>query len=215
MIQVSLFGIGILLLMASWKYMLHPSMLDSARDRLFDLRENVRTYFISSGKGLEHPAYGALRALINSHLRYTEEITFGRIVAQMVWLKDHEAAYQRVRKDVDKALAVQDATVQAYAREVRIKSALIVMDYAVKTSLAGIFLSLIGFVIIYAHKLLEASRRSFKASGGRGQAVSFAQAAAWSAALFALSAQFAGVGREVALTAMEEGALHASEPCRT
>ncbi|ENO85548.1 MAG: hypothetical protein E6Q99_07555 [Elusimicrobia bacterium] len=214
MIQVTMLGVGLLLLMATWKFMLRPSMLDASRDRLFDLRESMRAHFIQSGHGLNAPAYHALRGLLNSHLRYTEEITFFGVLHQMVWLQGHQDTHRNLRADVDRQFAVSDPGLAAYIREVRAKSAVIVLDYAVKSSLAGLLLALVGFAVIYTRKALAMLRQSLNTSG-RTPAAAFVQAAAWSGALLALSAQVGGVGRDVALAAMEEGALHAAAPGHT
>lgn len=211
MIQVTMLGVGLLLLMASWKFMLRPSMLDATRDRLFDLRESVRVHFIESGHGLNAPAYHALRGLLNSHLRYTEEITFFGVLHQMAWIQGHQDTHRHLRAEVDRQFAVSDPGLAAYIREVRVKSAVIVLDYAVKSSLAGLLLALVGFAVIYARKAANAVRQTLQASG-RAPVAAFVQAAAWSGALLALSAQVGGVGRDIALAAMEEGALHTAAP---
>ncbi len=211
MIQVTMLGVGLLLVMATWKFMLRPSMLDATRDRLFDLRESMREHFIQTGHGLNAPAYRALRGLLNSHLRYTEEITFFGVLHQMIWLKGHQDAYRHLRADVDRQFAVSDPGLAAYIREVRAKSAGIVLDYAVKSSLAGLLLALGGFAVIFTRKAFAMVRQALNTSG-RAPAAAFVQAAAWSGALLALSAQIGGVGRDVALAAMEEGALHSAAP---
>ncbi|AWI79454.1 hypothetical protein CEW87_08780 [Parazoarcus communis] len=214
MSQVTLLGIGLLLLLATWKFMLRPSMLDATRDRLFDLRESVRTHFIESGRGLTDPAYRAVRDLLNSHLRYTEEITFFGVMYQMTWFKFNEESAKHMRKVLDSHMAAHDPRLDDFIKEVRVKSAVVVLDYAVKSSLVGLLLALAGFVVIYAQKVIVAIHQAMKATG-RAPATAFVQAAAWSGALLALSAQVGGVGRDQALAAMEEGALHASEPCHT
>ena len=44
---------------------------DVARDRLFDLRDEWREFFISNGLSMELPEYAKVRGMINDYLRYT------------------------------------------------------------------------------------------------------------------------------------------------
>jgi len=60
--------LGLCFIWALWQKV----CLDSCRDRLFDLREDVRDHFVNS-VGLGHPLYKEIRDAINAIIRFTEE----------------------------------------------------------------------------------------------------------------------------------------------
>lgn len=72
-------GIGILGILVWWRSWTKTS-LDNARDRLFDLRDRNRKWFIENGYNLNHPLYKEMRDCINALLRYTETARFSTFV---------------------------------------------------------------------------------------------------------------------------------------
>ena len=67
--ELIFFGINILLVMAVWHFMLRPSILDHSRDRLFDLRDELRFSFLENNWDIGSASYKRLRDLVNRHLR--------------------------------------------------------------------------------------------------------------------------------------------------
>jgi len=135
MYQMSLTGLGILLIMASWRFMLKPSQLDRTRDRLFDLRdEELRSGFLKHEEGLNHPLYIKLRDLLNDHLRYTNKITFAEYVLMVLWMKrNHETVEKALEKHKDEYLC-DDASLNELSREIRLKASGVMIVHMVESS---------------------------------------------------------------------------------
>lgn len=205
MFEMTLLGLGLLLIMVTWKFMLKPSLLDSTRDQLFDLRESVREHYIKTGKGLSDPSYVALRNLLNAHLRFTEQITFLRVIFAITWRNEHAEAFAAMHRDFDKTLEAQSAETQKYVQGVRLNASVAMLDYAAKSSLLGWTCIAIGGVIGACMKISQAcSVRTLSPAGA------FLHVAAWLGAI-AVTPQLSATvtGRNTAQAVMEECALHA------
>lgn len=151
--ELTLFGFGILAMLAGWRYAWRPTALDCARDRLFDLRESVREDFIARGWGLAHPMYKTLRDLINGHLRYTERVHFFGLIAFHVKLASRPELRATLKTNVERRLSCDDAEVAKYGASVREKAALIMLAYVIETSAIALVLVMIGMAILAVRKL--------------------------------------------------------------
>jgi hypothetical protein len=78
--EVIKFILFIFLLMAAWNYVILPSNLDSSRDQLFDLRDELRAHFIEKGWDISLSKYGETRAAINGYLRFIDETSIWRLM---------------------------------------------------------------------------------------------------------------------------------------
>ena len=74
-------GFGILGFLLAWNFLWRPTLLDDTRDRLFDLRDAARAWFVKNGYGLAHPAYLELRGMLNASIRYTEKLSLAKFMA--------------------------------------------------------------------------------------------------------------------------------------
>ncbi|MGK8222250.1 hypothetical protein ACRS2S_19700 [Achromobacter xylosoxidans] len=138
MIETTLLGIGILVLMATWRWMARPTYLDQARDQLFDLRDDcVRPFFLRHEKGLHHPQYIALRNLINGHLRYTESVSLLGFVAMVIWMSRNVDAARVLQSRHEAVFDTDEIEVQKFSEETRRRATWIMLGYAIKTSLIG------------------------------------------------------------------------------
>lgn len=58
---------------------------DVARDRLFDLRDEWREFFVANGLSMELPEYAKVRGMINDYIRYTARFRlFGLLFTALV-----------------------------------------------------------------------------------------------------------------------------------
>ena len=55
-----------------WKITLR----DWVRDRLFDLRDEWRTYWVATGRDMNAKTYKDVRDYLNNYLRYTNDLRF-------------------------------------------------------------------------------------------------------------------------------------------
>ena len=141
-------GIAILLALSSWWFVYKPSLLDKTRDELFDLRQEVRDYFLQSGRGLDHPLYAALRDLINGHLRYTESLTMSRFVVWAHWHSKHPTEAEQLRLRGEAPLQTNDRELAAFAMNVRLRAAGHMYGHMLANTVPGlIVLALVGTML--------------------------------------------------------------------
>ena len=79
MINTVLFGIDLILIYIAWSFFLKRSILDHFRDKLFDIRDDIRLYYIENKIPLTDKTYIKIRNLLNSHLRFTEQLSLFKI----------------------------------------------------------------------------------------------------------------------------------------
>ena len=114
--ETILFGIGIILIVAGWHFIWMPTVLDSARDKLFDLRDQtVRSYFVQKAIPLDNKIYQELRTLINGHLRHTESLTFFGFMSMLAWVEKNGDISSEIRKRIEKRFDSEDAELKAFA----------------------------------------------------------------------------------------------------
>ncbi|UGA37811.1 hypothetical protein JOS77_28325 [Chromobacterium haemolyticum] len=198
MVELSLFGLGLLGLMAAWKFMLMPALRDNARDRLFDLREEVREEFLSK-HSLNHPAYIELRTLINGHLRFVEEVSF---LGFMLRLRLNAKLGPRP-KSIENKHPRYNNELSEYMDLIRAKSYIIVLNYMIKTSFLAWIVVLIGGIVLFTQK----AKGMLKDLGnGNGIHLSLARLAIIS---FVTMTSMFGLGSQAsARTTLENCALH-------
>lgn len=204
-IELILFGVGVLAMLVSWRWMIKPTLLDTTRDKLFDLREEVRAFFLVRPRGLEDPIYANTRGLINGHLRNTEELTFFRFVAALVWLERNKDAAKEISEKVNRRFKSDDQDVARYVYEVRRRAIFIMLGYAGTTSVLALALIAVGYIIQPFLWVAKAINSIF--TGRAAHAVFAAQAAA---VVIAVTACVGLGGRAAAQAAMEDCALYQS-----
>lgn len=88
-------GLNILIIMAIWHFAVKKTLLDHTRDKLFDLRDELRRVYVEREWALDTELYGNLRSMINAYLRYTENYSVWQVVAVRVELSKQEKAVLR------------------------------------------------------------------------------------------------------------------------
>jgi hypothetical protein len=204
--EVLLCGIGLLLCLASWRWMYQPSLLDQARDKIFDLRQDVRSHFIEKGYGLDHPIYKALRDLINGHLRYTRDASLIRFLYMVFFMQRNPVFARQYKTKMDKQFASKDKDLELFANNVRMMVFAFMLEYLVKKSLVLLVMLRLAIAFAWLKRVATAAKRAMV---GEFTAGAFARAAALSGALLTLGSLFGVGSRTVAQEAMESCALRA------
>lgn len=115
-------GVTILLLLFFWKHAWQKTLLDTSRDHLFDLRDELRLWFIEKGYGLEHPVYQELRNMINRYLLHTEKLTVSSFIAFCYFDAKGDEYDRDALKKFDTLLRTDDARLAEYISKVRKKA---------------------------------------------------------------------------------------------
>lgn len=149
--ELTILGINIMLLMAIWKFMLRKTMLDSSRDKLFDLRDELRSAFIKNGWDLNSPSYKHLRDLVNGYLRFTEEMSVSRVAYINATIKKDKELLTYQHDRIVKIFASSNPAQKRFIDDFRKRAVAVSMNYAVFSSgwLLLISLCVFPFVAIW------------------------------------------------------------------
>ena len=141
MIDALFFGINFLLILLIWRFGWKVVALNKARDDLFEIRDELRDYFIGNEIPLTHASYKQLRDRINNYIRFTEEATLINLMCFSLAIdknKEIQDIYIRISKEKDKIF--ENEVIKQFADNVRTKAAETLTVYMVKTSVIGVFL---------------------------------------------------------------------------
>ena len=83
-----MFQIGVYFLLFAatvwiWTSLWRQTMLDKYRDRMFDVRDSLRDYFLEHSLSLSEPAYLNIRSSINRSIHFLGSITFLKLLHQI------------------------------------------------------------------------------------------------------------------------------------
>lgn len=156
-------GFNGLLLLAVWNLMLKKTILDTHRDRLFELRDHLREQFINNGWSLESPIYRRLRDLINGYLRFTTRFSLAKFLFLESNVKKNKELTTALKIQLTKEFSVATDEQLAFVEQFRRQALSVMMDYMILSSGPLIICTviLIPFVALYvfAHFLIFALRR--------------------------------------------------------
>ncbi len=159
MINTIFFGINIILSILIWKLILKPSILDHFRDKLFDLREETRVYYIVNDIPVSDSSYKNLRGLLNNYLRFTESMSFVGIIFLAKKIYKNKELYEYITREVESKFKFQNEQLDIIAKKVRENSSGIVLNYIVFSSpiLISLFISIIpiGIFLMLAKKTIN------------------------------------------------------------
>lgn len=135
MAEIIHFTIWLVALMAAWR-LWKRTLRDDARDRLFDLRDEWRTYWVDSGLDMSHPHYGYTRNEINSFLRSTAQ---WRMLDSWYIAKNRkriDAVVSEYRQRRRAEPAAPDAETERISRRMRGEAVDVLRAYMLLTSVA-------------------------------------------------------------------------------
>lgn len=208
--ELALTGIGIVLCAITWRGMWKPSTLDTARDRLFDLRDRqVRGWFLEHGIPLDHPIYVALRDLLNGMLKNTDTLTFSHVVWLLAWAEEHPDIEARRRKILEARFATDDPRLKQLVREVRENASGVMFAYVIESSPAALFFALMGAIAVFVARACRWVITVFRNGGGMVRAPLRTHLAA---ALLTCATLMGLTSRATAQATMEEKAFSVQYP---
>ena len=131
---------------------------DIVRDRLFDLRDEWRSFFVDNGLSMELPEYAKVRDFINHYLRYSCRL---RLVG-LLYLASHVAddMLENSSARIDADLASANPLVSKEIGRIRREAVRAVQEYMILTSLLFVPLSALAAIDVAAHRFREPLRRA-------------------------------------------------------
>lgn len=150
-----LLGFGMLLGFFVWKAW-KKTALDQCRDRLFDIRDDARRYFISRNIPLDHGIYVSLRRLLNAHIRYTLRMTFPRYLSMTFAMRSNPELMAEMRAELESLLKSNDPELSAYIATARRDSSNAMIKYIGETSAFIIFVVALAWPFTVVMKIVKA-----------------------------------------------------------
>jgi hypothetical protein len=132
--ETILFGLNGLLLLSLWRYMLKKSVLDDHRDKLFDLRDELRATFASNGWDMSAPIYKRLRDLINGYLRFTETYSFAEFFLIERGVRRNARVNAELAQRIARDFKANDVQQQEFIRDFRRRAVTVMMSYMIMGS---------------------------------------------------------------------------------
>lgn len=129
-------GINILLIMGTWHFVVKKTLLDHTRDKLFDLRDEVRRVHLEREWSIDTDLYGNLRSMINAYLRYTENYSVWQVGALRVELsrQAQTGLREHLVACIDANFKSGTPDQQKYVADVRRRAGNALTDFAVYNS---------------------------------------------------------------------------------
>jgi hypothetical protein len=163
----ALLGINLLIIMALWHFIVKKTLLDNARDSLFDLRDEIRRIHLERGFGISSDVYGNLRNMLNAYLMYTETYSVWSVVAVRSELSQSENAGLRnhMVARIDANFASATAEQHKYIANVRRRAANALIAYSVYSSGLLLIAAIIMTPYFMISTVLDQCRKGASALG--------------------------------------------------
>lgn len=145
----------------AWK----STQRDIVRDRLFDLRDEWRSFFVGNGLSMDLPEYAHVRDFLNRYLRYSCRL---RLVGLFyVAMRAPDGLVSATAEKIDAELASGNPLVSKEIRRIRREAVRAVQEYMVFTSLLMVPLLALALVDVAAHGLTKPLLRAKAAAKKR------------------------------------------------
>lgn len=156
------FFLGLALLMFFTAFNLYRRvMLDDYRDRLFDLRSELRDYYLRNGISMDSSHYIAMRRLLNGYIRYLEDNRFTTLVYFAHMLKKRNVNVDEIVEKLERSLKSGIPDVDIFTKSLRHKAVRITQQYMLSTSCTVLVLSLAVIPAALAQFLMDRTRNLF------------------------------------------------------
>lgn len=149
--------------MLAWRYVVRRALLDEARDRLFDCRDQLRSTFVANGWSLDSDGYRFARDSINSHLRFIEEISVWKIVVVQGYLKDKPEVVASMQKKTDELFARVPDEQAKFIKTLRQQTLHTVMEFAITTSVFLVMMAFLMVPFVFLRMVFNSMTRGFAA----------------------------------------------------
>ena len=157
-------GLHVLSLILIWHFVAKRTVLDHTRDKLFDLRDQIRADHLANGWGLENDAYKNLRKMLNAYLRYTEIYSIWKIISLHRNLSKNPHLTEFVRKKINTSFATKNEKQAQYIQLVREKAFVILTEFSICYSGLLIVISMVMMPYVLLKRLISICSRGLSTS---------------------------------------------------
>lgn len=167
MTELITFAVSLLSLLVAWRLALRKSIQDAYKDKLFDVRDEVRRRFKEKGQ-LDSAAYKNLRDTLNCYIRFIEVASFSRTFVFSAQIKKNPALVKQVAERLALHFVTPDKELTAFARQTRQRCCRLIHDYVFHSSFYSIaLLYFIALPLVLAKMAVACAKREASASFGK------------------------------------------------
>ena len=158
MLGIFLAFIALLIAWRCWK----KTVRAMVRDRLFDLRDELRNHYVENGLDMNDGAYARTRERLNNLLRYTKNM---RMIGY-IYFSTHVDKEVVGAADAEFETIIQkcDSETAGLIRRVRRQSCETILLYMAATSLGFISAVILMFIYFLPSKIIEALKRCLRST---------------------------------------------------
>ncbi len=130
------------------------------RDRLFDLRDELRNYYVDNGIDMNDGAYAKTRERLNNLLRYTKDM---RMIGYIYFSAHVEKGMvDATAAEFDAVIQKCDSKTAELIRRIRRQSCEMILLYMAATSLGFISAVTLLFICFLPSRIIEALKRCLR-----------------------------------------------------
>jgi hypothetical protein len=152
MVQVFLTGLGVLLILASWRWMVVVSLRDSCRDSLRTMRLETVEFFDAHGTAGSHSARRALLDLLDGEIRDLHKLSLLKVALYKHWADNNPRAAGALQAQIMEKFSTNDREVQMFVQEMRTCSAKCIAWYLARRHLTIWLLALAAIPMVVLHQ---------------------------------------------------------------
>lgn len=134
-------GVSLLFLLSAFRQY-RKVMLDEYRDKLFDLRSELRDYYLNNGLNMDSTQYVAMRNLLNGYIRYLEDNRFTTLVHFATLMKKRNVVVDDIINKLERSFITGDINIDKHTKAIRYKAVVTIQQYMLFTSCTVLALSL-------------------------------------------------------------------------
>jgi hypothetical protein len=151
--QLTIAGVGILLILASWQFMVVTSLTDACVDRLKVLRNQTDIFFAKHGTANANTAHvkRALDGLLDAEIRNLRNFSIMKIVIYKAWAERHREETKTLHAQTQAKFATNDPEVSRFVAEIRSESARAIAWYVCRRHLSLWIAVLFAVPVVIVH----------------------------------------------------------------
>lgn len=108
---------GLLLIWAIWSFGLRPALIETFRQRVFEIRDEMFDYAAAGNVDFNHPAYGTIRTLMNGYIRFAHRIDPALILVSVFYFIFKRGEVRKAQREFKERIESQLSTLPKEQRE--------------------------------------------------------------------------------------------------
>jgi hypothetical protein len=140
-------GVGLLLLFPMWRH-LKITLLETHKQKLIELRDDLRNTYFENGWDLNSSAYRQLRDLLNGYSRYAESFTYSEFNYIENAIRKNPQLQAAMKARFEAHFSDVPSEQIAYVRKLRTEARRVMMSHMIFSSFPLAALTLVLFPIV-------------------------------------------------------------------